>query len=318
MLSPRDPLTQALAVPGNLRTRRDLQPIIEFVRGLKFFHSFSQYPHTVEQIAMHLELHTFEQGEFVFREGEQGDRFYIVLDGEISIMKKKRVHSLVDFVTENVILVKLGCGKYFGETALESQEGLRTASAIASKNSNLLSLNRNDYQSILMGLKILLRSAVKRILSSPSSIFYHLSSDILDKLSEVIVMRTFTLHEEIFLAGEKVNSLYIVKTGLVKLIKPISSLHMANVLAEVDKKYAPPEVKTFAHSHNNNDNNHTTTNNYNRPQRPVTTGAHHLVFKLSIFNITMILVVTVTLKIAIMIWIFILSIRLLILRQLLI
>jgi CRP-like cAMP-binding protein len=240
------------------------------------------------------------------------------LDGEISIMKKKRVHSLVDFVTENVILVKLGRGKYFGETALESQEGLRRASAIASKNSNLLSLNRNDYQNILIGLKILQRCAVKRILSSPSSIFYHLSSDILDKLSEVIVMRTFTLHEEIFLAGEKVNSLYIVKTGLVKLIKPISSLHMANVLAEVDKKYAPPEVKTFAHSHNNNDNNHTTTNNYNRPQRPVTTGAHHLVFKLSIFNITMILVVTVTLKIAIMIWIFILSIRLLILRQLLI
>jgi CRP-like cAMP-binding protein len=66
MLSTRDPLTQALAVPVNLRTRRNYR--------LKNFHSFSQYPHTVEQIAMHLELQSFGQGEFVFQEGEQGDR----------------------------------------------------------------------------------------------------------------------------------------------------------------------------------------------------------------------------------------------------
>eukprot|EP01033_Poteriospumella_lacustris_P005084 gene5083-3631_t len=232
----KDPILVALRVPTERRTKRDLQPIIEFVRGLKFFHSFSQYPHTVEAIASHLNLHTFFSGEIVFSEGDPGDLFYIILDGEVTISKRKKLHSLIDFVTENVVLVKLGVGKYFGETALESQEGLRTATATASKPSNLLSLNRNAYQTILLELKLLLRGAVRRSLSSPSSIFGHINADIIERLSELVVIRTFGLQEEIFSAGRKVNSLMVVKTGIVKLIKSISRRDMDSTIQQEEAK----------------------------------------------------------------------------------
>lgn len=241
----KDPILVALRVPSERRTKRDLQPIIEFVRGLKFFHSFSQYPHTVEAIASHLNLHTFFSGEIVFSEGDPGDLFYIILDGEVTISKRKKLHSLIDFVTENVVLVKLGVGKYFGETALESQEGLRTATATASKPSNLLSLNRNAYQTILLELKLLLRGAVRRSLSSPSSIFGHINAEIIERLSELVVIRTFGLQEEIFSAGRKVNSLMVVKTGIVKLIKSISRREMDSTIQQEEAKYAPPDPSAF-------------------------------------------------------------------------
>lgn len=247
-VSSKDPILAALRIPCQNRTKKDLQPIIEFVRGLKFFHSFSQYPHTVEEIAMQLNLHSYRVGDIVFSEGDPGELFYIILDGEVTISKRKKLHSLIDFVTENVVLVKLGCGKYFGETALESQEGLRTASAVVTKPANLLALDRSSYQTILMELKLLLRGAVRRTLMAPSSIFNHIRGDVIERLSELVVIRTFGLHEEIYSAGKKVNSLMVVKTGLVKLVKPVLRKEVEEGFAKMESKFAAPDVKEFGSS----------------------------------------------------------------------
>ena len=64
-------------------------------------------------MADRLELMTFKKGEFIFEEGDRGMHFFIVLDGEISIVK-----AASDGHKKNV-LVKLFRGHAFGETALE-------------------------------------------------------------------------------------------------------------------------------------------------------------------------------------------------------
>lgn len=230
-----DPILGALRVPGELRTEKDLTPIIEFVKGLKFFHSFSYYPQTVAQIATRLELHSYVNGSHIFHEGEVGSLFYVILDGEVSIYKRKRVQSM-DSVLENVLLVKLGCGQHFGETALESKDGLRTASAIASKTSNLLVLHREDYLTILSQFKVLLKVAVKRSLQMPSSIWSHLPERIIDSLSEVAVIRSFTPNSTIYISGTRISSIMIVRSGLVKLIKPISKAEYEDAIVEIEKK----------------------------------------------------------------------------------
>jgi CRP-like cAMP-binding protein len=190
------------------------------------------------------------------------------LDGEVTISKRKKLHSLIDFVTENVVLVKLGVGKYFGETALESQEGLRTATATASKPSNLLSLNRSAYQTILLELKLLLRGAVRRTLSSPSSIFHHISPDTIERLSELVVIRTFGLQDEIFSAGRKVNNLMVVKTGIVKLIKSVPKNQVEGMIQAEEERFSnPTSADAFT--------------NLSRPTTPATSlmtaaGAHSL------------------------------------------
>jgi CRP-like cAMP-binding protein len=243
-----DPIIVSLRIPSERRTKRDLVPIIDFVRGLKFFHSFSEYPHTVEEIATYLELQRFENGDHVFNEGEPGDRFYIVLDGEISIIKRRKVHALIDFITENVVLVKLGCGKYFGETALESSEGLRTASAVATKPSILLTLTRHHYQTILFELKKLLRNTVRASLSAPSSLFHHFPSEYIERLAELVVIRSFSLHEEIYHAGNKLNSLMVVKSGMVKLVKAVSRTMMLSTFSELEDRYTEPKLKAIHHN----------------------------------------------------------------------
>jgi CRP/FNR family transcriptional regulator len=61
-------------------------------------------------------------GTLLFREAERGDRFYIVLDGQIEIIKA------LGTPDERLIGVR-GPGEYVGEMSLFTRDGLRTASA---------------------------------------------------------------------------------------------------------------------------------------------------------------------------------------------
>lgn len=232
-----DPILKSLAIPCGQRSDHDLVPIIDFIRGLRFFQLFTKYPETVRQVAQLLELQTVLNGGHVFFEGQPGDEFYIVLDGEISIVKKKRISAYMDFITENVTLVKLSCGQTFGETALDSTDGLRTASAVASKRSSLLMLRREDYHVILFHFKIWLQSAVSACLRSGTSIFRHLHSDAIEALAARAVVRSFSINTEIFAENSRLSSLMIVKSGIVRLMKGMTVDAMNSAVVESKGKF---------------------------------------------------------------------------------
>jgi CRP-like cAMP-binding protein len=60
---------------------------------------------------------TIGAGGVVFDEGDIGNHFYMILDGEVSIIK---IHRTIDGeFKEAITLVKLYRGQSFGETALE-------------------------------------------------------------------------------------------------------------------------------------------------------------------------------------------------------
>ena len=67
---------------------------------------------------------------------------------------------------EAAVIWKYYRGQSFGETALESKGGLRTAGAKASQPSRLLVLHADEYLSILHELKAVLREEVRVILRS--------------------------------------------------------------------------------------------------------------------------------------------------------
>lgn len=232
-----DPILRSLSIPCGKRSDQDLAPIVDFIRGLRFFQVFTRYPETFKQVAQKLELQTYVNGGHVFFEGQPGNEFYIVLDGEISIVKKKRISAYMDFITENVTLVKLSCGQTFGETALDSVDGLRTASAVATKRSSLLMLRREDYHEILFYFKTWLQSAVSSSLRSGTSIFRHLPDQVIETIASRTVVRSFSINAEIFAENTRISSLMIVKSGIVRLMKGMSVETMEQALVESKGKF---------------------------------------------------------------------------------
>lgn len=81
-------------------------------------------------------------GTTLFLEGDYGDSFYIVLDGEVSIIKA------LGTPNERLVAVR-GASEFVGEMSLLSSDGLRTASARVSLDATLLKLTHAQIDALL-------------------------------------------------------------------------------------------------------------------------------------------------------------------------
>ena len=86
----------------------------------------------------------FEPGEIIFRQGDRGDRLYIVVDGEVDIVREEPEG-------EPAILAHLGPGECFGEMALVS-DNPRNATVRSSTSVNLLTMDREAFHALFAHL----------------------------------------------------------------------------------------------------------------------------------------------------------------------
>jgi serine phosphatase RsbU (regulator of sigma subunit) len=85
---------------------------------------------------------TLPTGALLFREGDPGDAFCAIVDGQVEILKALE--------TEDERLLRVqGPGAFLGELSLLEQGGLRTASVRARTPVTLLTMSRADFQALL-------------------------------------------------------------------------------------------------------------------------------------------------------------------------
>jgi CRP-like cAMP-binding protein len=90
----------------------------------------------LEKMTLTLERENFEPGDAIIRQGNTGDHFYIISNGDVGVFKT------VDGKEEKQ--VTLTTGAYFGEKALLSED-VRSASCIAESKVSCLTLAREDF-----------------------------------------------------------------------------------------------------------------------------------------------------------------------------
>jgi CRP-like cAMP-binding protein len=83
----------------------------------------------------------FGKGQKIFSEGEQGEKFYIILEGQVRISKN------IAGIGEEALAV-LEEGDYFGEMAL-IDEAPRSADAYADSRCTLSVISRHDFEDLL-------------------------------------------------------------------------------------------------------------------------------------------------------------------------
>jgi sigma-B regulation protein RsbU (phosphoserine phosphatase) len=99
-------------------------------------------PDELADMAASLRETCYTSGVVLFREGDYGDRFYIVLDGWIAIVKALGSD-------DERLLGLRGSGEFVGEMSLLSQDGLRTASVRVETDARVLELTRADFDALL-------------------------------------------------------------------------------------------------------------------------------------------------------------------------
>ena len=104
----------------------------------------------LEQIAGALEVEMFQQGESIIREGQEGDYFYIIEEGNVDVIVKAS--------GAEPVVVKTS-GDTFGEKALLSEDK-RSASCVAKTVVKCLTLGRDDFVMMLGNMDDLIEGKV--------------------------------------------------------------------------------------------------------------------------------------------------------------
>lgn len=85
---------------------------------------------------------TYASGALLFREGDYGDRFYIVLEGELEIIKAMGTAS-------ELMLDARGSGEFVGEMSMLNRDNVRTASVRARGETRLLEMQHAEFDALM-------------------------------------------------------------------------------------------------------------------------------------------------------------------------
>ena len=88
----------------------------------------------------------FEDGDVIIRQGEEGDIFYIIEEGEAKVTQFRSIYG--NAYGKAIEVTRLVPGEYFGEIALLTNRP-RAANVIASGQLRCLALNRKDFTQLL-------------------------------------------------------------------------------------------------------------------------------------------------------------------------
>ncbi len=125
------------------------------VRQIKLFYSLSD--DEIGILVRHSKIRSLVEDEVLFRQGDDGDFFAIIIDGRIEITKHTEKET-------PVALASLTSGDTLGEMALIDQE-TRSASAIAIEPSSVFVLSRKSFDLLVdqyprCGTKLLRKLAI--------------------------------------------------------------------------------------------------------------------------------------------------------------
>src|SRR5437764_14008968 len=107
---------------------------IELLQTIPLFESLERDDLTA--LANRLRKVVIETGQAVFAQGDEGDAMYVIEDGAVDIVAGSG--------KQKVILASLFKRQYFGELSL-LDGAPRSASAVASRDTRLLALERDDF-----------------------------------------------------------------------------------------------------------------------------------------------------------------------------
>lgn len=116
-----------------------LEQIISFLLDAPMFAGLD--PHELSQIVHILQVQRVRPGVAIFREGDAGDAWYVIFDGEADVYKSS------EFLPNQHIL-SLGQRACFGEMAMIDHSP-RSATVIARTECTVLRFPRTDFEALL-------------------------------------------------------------------------------------------------------------------------------------------------------------------------
>ncbi len=123
-----------LTLKGQPEAASEVQPALlgEVLRGVDLFQALP--PEDLQRLSRELRTRRFGRGERVIEEGQEGNTFYVVVSGKVSVQAPG----------SSAEVGRLGRGQYFGEMSLLTGDR-RAATVVAAEDAVLLEIDRPSF-----------------------------------------------------------------------------------------------------------------------------------------------------------------------------
>lgn len=118
---------------------KENQTLIKLLKDIPLFSVLDK--RELKTVASLMYERGFEKGEFMFETGQPGAAMFVILDGEVKIVREANDGALVELAT-------LGKGDFLGELALLDSSP-RSASALANERTKAMAIFREDLNKLL-------------------------------------------------------------------------------------------------------------------------------------------------------------------------
>ena len=229
------PLTSALQILQEHPSRRkegQLQLLASYMSNIRFFQELTERTDSdaVKTACKYLTHESWRRGEILFRKGDTGTKFYIVLSGTVGIYVKTSVNQEVVCEDTGVKVVKsvlelqevkeLHPGGTFGELALITNN-LRAATVQCKTECHLAVLEKADYIRILGRLEQQkLEELVEFLQSLP--LFKGWGKLATQRISYYFTPTKFIRKQCVYRSRDPATHVYIIKSGEFEFSKDIT------------------------------------------------------------------------------------------------
>lgn len=208
-------LKNILEKPMESRDTIDLNLIASYIINVKFFDSLKDQKSIFKECCKYINYELVTKGEYVFREGEVGDKFYILLKGIAGVIISIKEKDNVSYKE----VLEYTDGSSFGELALKDNKP-RAASILAKSDCHFAVLDKFNYNRILASILIKKRNELVEFLRS-QTFFKTLTKGSVLKLSYCFDERTLKKDQVLYKEGDASEYLYLIRDGQVTLSQTI-------------------------------------------------------------------------------------------------
>ncbi|KAH9116303.1 hypothetical protein AeMF1_009728 [Aphanomyces euteiches] len=202
-------LRTSLVISTELRSQSDMRAIKKWLGTVKYFVDAKVPDTSLLDVARHITYASFDAGDFVFRQGDSGDLFYIILKGSVSIAG----HGLG-------LITTLQTGQCFGEVGLfKHSTGQRSASAIVNfdtPTTELCCISRDVYNRSVAQHKVDMLVEYEKLLAECPQ-FATLTKETLTHLAYAAESIAVEPGVKFLHTGTRIEHLYLLARGEFKI-----------------------------------------------------------------------------------------------------
>ncbi|OQR88563.1 hypothetical protein THRCLA_10242 [Thraustotheca clavata] len=208
-INSHDTYVRILRKKPNLRTKIDVTTLTTYIETIKFFRAL---PKTfIRELCTVIELINIGPNTTIFREGEIGKLFYVIMSGSVDVKVNSVDRRGGKGQTKLINLIE---GAHFGELALMKANGLRSATVVTTTSCELLIISEHDYNNILRKLQKEDMSKRLELLDKiPMFQSVDWTNELMEELCYVLVEQRYPAGTKIYTQGDKALQMYFITRG---------------------------------------------------------------------------------------------------------